>query len=214
MNNLRDFALAREQGWYRIPLKRAPAQVGADYLAFYQTAAFGQDMWRIRYYAAVRSYRIVTRAELLPDEATHPRAADRYYRIDIAPLQELPYPIPSLHLRRVTFIPTTLPRLLSAREINDLWETRLSAQKLWTAFREADIQAEQRYQVGEGPGNYVVDFAIPCSAGPVAIVIEPRPAIELPGWLILHFSEREILDNTPSCLDRVRQAIQSHGGGK
>ena len=47
MNDRRDFEIARHEGWYRIPLKRAPSRVGADYLAFYQTKAFGDEKWAI-----------------------------------------------------------------------------------------------------------------------------------------------------------------------
>src|SRR5690349_2810571 len=36
-----DLAKAREEGWYRIPLARAPCALAAEYLAFYQTAALG-----------------------------------------------------------------------------------------------------------------------------------------------------------------------------
>ncbi len=37
----RDLEIARVLGWYRIPLRRAPKVIAVDYLAFYQTAAFG-----------------------------------------------------------------------------------------------------------------------------------------------------------------------------
>ena len=99
INNRRDFDIAREQGWYRIPVKRAPRRIGADYLALYQTAAFGDEKWAVRYYAPIRRYRLLTRAELLPDEPAHPRAADRYYKIEIGPLRSLPHPIPSRRFR-------------------------------------------------------------------------------------------------------------------
>jgi hypothetical protein len=43
MNSRRDWEIVRAQGWYRIPVKRAPRRVGADYLAFYFTGAFPED---------------------------------------------------------------------------------------------------------------------------------------------------------------------------
>jgi len=43
LNNQPDFERARDEGWYRIPLKRAPRRIAAEYLAFYQTGAFGDD---------------------------------------------------------------------------------------------------------------------------------------------------------------------------
>jgi hypothetical protein len=123
MNNERDFSIARDQGWYRIPLARAPKQIGADYLAFYFTGAFPEERrHRVVYYAPIQTYRLATRLELLPQEADHPRAQDRYFRIEIGPLQQLDPPIASLKLRRVTFISTSLEKLLNAHEINDLWD--------------------------------------------------------------------------------------------
>jgi len=134
INNQRDFEVARAQGWYRLPLKRAPRQVAADYLAFYQTAAFGEEKWAVNYFAPVRRYHIARRRDLLPEEADHPRADDLYYKVEIGPLERLPAPIPSRRLRRITFIATTLDRLLSAREINDLWMGGVSEQELWEVF--------------------------------------------------------------------------------
>ena len=106
----RDLAIAREQGWYRIPVKRAPRRVAADYLAFYQTRAFGEEAYAVSYYAPVRRFHLARRAELLPDEPDHPRAGEAYYQIEIGSLERLPRPIPSRRLRRITFIPTTLKR--------------------------------------------------------------------------------------------------------
>jgi hypothetical protein len=212
----RDFVIARDLGWYRIPVKRAPAQVGADFLAFYHTAVFAPDIrWRVRYYAPVRGYRLVTRAELLPAEADHPRAADRYYRIDIGPLLELPTPISSERLRRITFISTTLERLLAAHEINDLWETSDAQERLWAAFREASIRAERHYPIGEGHEAYIADFALPggdAQTGGVAILVDGPRVVEVPGWVVLHFSERQIFDPTASCLDLVREAMRARSG--
>ena len=110
MNNQRDFHIARDQGWYRIPYQRAPARVGADYLAFYHTKAFPEERWAVCYYAPVRHYRVLSRRSLLPGEPSHPRADALYYKVEIGELRRLPRPIPSHRLRRITFIPTTQER--------------------------------------------------------------------------------------------------------
>jgi UV DNA damage endonuclease len=139
MNSQRDLELARQESWYRIPLKRAPRQVGADVLALYQTAAFGpREQWAVNYYAQIRRYRIVTRTELLPHEADHPRAGDSYFKVEIGPLQRLENPIPSQRLRRITFIPTTLEKLLKAEEINDLWMGNPLQERLWMEMKPDD----------------------------------------------------------------------------
>lgn len=121
VNRPRDLQLAREQGWYRIPLAHLPTRLAADYLAFYQTAAFDTERWSVRYYAPIVRYRITTRCELLPDEPDHPRANERYYRIEIGPLAHLPLPVPAGRLRRITFIMTTYGQLRYARDVNELF---------------------------------------------------------------------------------------------
>jgi hypothetical protein len=121
INRPRDLAAARDEGWYRIPLARAPRALHAEYLAFYQTAAFGSERWAVRYLAAVRAVNIATRAELLPTEAGHPHANERYYRFAIGPLFVLAAPLLSRRLRRIAFIPTTIGQLLRARDLNELW---------------------------------------------------------------------------------------------
>ncbi len=118
-----DLEHARADGWYRVPIRRAPRGLAADYLAFYQTAAFGVERWAVRYVAPVHSVGLARRRELLPDEPLHPRADERYYRFALGPLWALPAPVPSRRLRRVTFIPTTFGQLLHASDVAELWHT-------------------------------------------------------------------------------------------
>lgn len=118
---LADWARVCDEHWYRIPLRCAPRQLGAEYLAFYHPKCFSDLRWSIRYYTPILRYRLVRRDALLPEQADHPRAAELYYKIELGPLEELPRPIPSHSLRRVTFIATDLEALLQAREIKELW---------------------------------------------------------------------------------------------
>jgi hypothetical protein len=228
MNDWRDFEIARREGWYRIPLKRAPNRVGADYLAFYQTKAFGDEKWAVHYYAPTRRYRLATRAELLPEEADHPRAAEPYYKVEIGPLQRLPRSIPSKRLRRITFIPTTLERLLGAEEINDLWDRGSREDRLWEAFKREGIEAERQYEVEEGSVRHWVDFAIFCQKGQVAVlcegealagsvrVIRERPASDYDlaawGWRVLCLDGEQLSRDVPGCLAAVREAVSRCGG--
>jgi hypothetical protein len=212
VNNPRDLSIARDQGWYRIPVSRAPGRVAADYLAFYLTGAFGGDGHAVRYFAPVRGYRLTTRAQLFPLEVDHPRANEPYYRIDIDPLRELPAPIPSARLRRVTFIPTTLSRLLSAREINELWEERISADKLWAALRERGISSDRSVTIHDGREAYHADLVVPCREGAVAVLIETAAPSGLPGWLVLSFPEARLVGELGACVDEVCAAVEERGG--
>jgi very-short-patch-repair endonuclease len=229
MNNQRDFHIARDQGWYRIPYERAPARVGADYLAFYHTKAFAEERWAVCYYAPVRRYRVLSRRSLLPGEPSHPRAGALYYKVEIGELRRLPRPIPSRRLRRITFIPTTLERLLEAEEINDLWCGGPEEEELWQIFKDNGISAERRYPLREDEEGYTVDFAILCKQGKVAICLdgeqvvqnvhivrEDRPVEEYElaaqGWTILRLDTRSLIRSPSACVARVQDVTRQHGG--
>jgi hypothetical protein len=151
MNNPRDFEIARLLGWYRIPLRSAPKVVDVDYLAFYQTAAFEQDRWRISYIAPVRGHELTTRWELLRDEPNHPNAHQEYYKIQIGPLEPLPKPILAGDWRRITFLYTTGEYLEKATNINDLVVQSDERRTLWRALRER-ASSGQSYQASESEG--------------------------------------------------------------
>lgn len=136
VNNSRDLEIARLLGWYRIPLRSAPKVIAVDYLAFYQTGAFGPEKWRIQYVAPVRGHELTTRAELIRAEPDHPRAREEYYKIQIGALEQLEQPVLAETWRRITFLYTTGEYLLNAKTINDLVVQSDERQLLWQALRE------------------------------------------------------------------------------
>ena len=136
VNDPRDLEIARLLGWYRIPLRTAPKVVAVDYLAFYQTGAFGEQRWRIQTVAPVHGHELTTRAELLRDEPDHPRAKEEYYKIQIGPLEQLPQPILAETWRRVTFLYTTGEYLMKAGTVNELVVHSEERKTLWQALRE------------------------------------------------------------------------------
>jgi hypothetical protein len=140
----RDAEIARLLGWYRIPLRRAPKVVAVDYLAFYQTGAFGaQHRWRIESFAEVRGHELTTRAELLRAETDHPRAREEYYKISIGPVQPLTSPILAGKWRRITFLYTTGELLQRAETIGELVVRSEDRQVLWRTLRERALQTGQ-----------------------------------------------------------------------
>ena len=236
VNNPRDLEIARSEGWYRVPVGRAPRRLGADYLAFYQTGAFGEDeRWRVSVYAPVRRVRRVRRRDLLPAEPDHPRADDEYYKFELGHLARLPRPIPSRRLRRITFIPTTLERLLAAQEINDLWLGHEAEERLWAAFKDQGLVVERRAPLREEDEGYCVDFALYCRSGKVAVVCEEAPVAgvsvvreqplapdydltarlsdgQAAGWTVLRFTAQEIMESPARCAEAVRVAASRLGG--
>jgi hypothetical protein len=215
VNNLADWRRITDEGWYRIPLRHAPQPVAVSFLAFYLSRVFGPDAFQVRFYAPVLRYQTLTRRELIPEQPAHPRAAERYYRIEVGPLNELERPVPSRRLRRITFIPTTLGRLLEADEINDLWIGDDVEDILWSLFRDAGIKAERRLEIGEGRGRYTLPMAIPrnpeATRG-IAIFCGGTGALPtIPGWDTLRFAAETIRNQPMVCVEAVRQAL---GRGK
>jgi hypothetical protein len=150
MNDPRDLEIARLLGWYRIPLRSAPKVVAVDFLAFYQTAAFGEDRWSIQYIAPVKGHELTTRIELIQDEPDHPHARQEYYKIQLGPLQRLDQPVLAEGWRRITFFYTTGEHLLDAHALRDLVVQSDERQLLWQALRERLSQSQQ-YQTEELP---------------------------------------------------------------
>lgn len=171
MTDPRDLQIAQDEGWYRIPVRYAPScTLDAAVLAFYFTAAFGDERWAIHWYAELRGHELVLRRDLFPEELDHPRAEDRYYKMQIGPLIRREPPIPSLRWRRVSFIQTTWDRFSAAEEINDLYMS--GADGLYVTLKESGFFPEREYLIREGDAEYVADLAIPCERGVVSVVLD------------------------------------------
>lgn len=175
MNNRKDFEIAGDRHWYRIPVRYAPpSTTEAVVLAFYFTRVFGEESWAIHWYAPVLGHELVRRRDLLPGEPDHPRAEHLYYQMQLGPLVRLERPIPSLRWRRITFIETSWDRFVAAREVNDLYSS--GADGLFVTLKEAGFWPERECIVRKGGMEYVVDLAIPCRQGTVLIAVGERPA--------------------------------------
>jgi hypothetical protein len=140
----RDMEIARLLGWYRVPLRFAPKVVDVDYLAFYQTGAYGEEhRWRIESFAEVRGHELTTRAELFRDEPDHPRAHEEYYKIQLGPLQSLSTPILAGRWKRLTFLYTTGELFQRAHTLNDLVVRQEEREILWRSLRDRALRTGQ-----------------------------------------------------------------------
>lgn len=193
-----DFCIARDEGWYRIPKRHAPAcTTDAAVLAFYFTAAFKEQKWAIHWYAEIRGHELVLRRDLRPGQPDHPRADDPYYKLQIGPLIQRVPSIPSLRWRRITFIETTWDRFNAADEVNDLYVS--GADGLYVTLKESGFFPEKTFVLREDGQEYTVDLAIPCKQGVVTVVLDNQGAAP----------PNAIRQANP---DIVRQAVAEMGG--
>jgi hypothetical protein len=210
MNRPQDLEIARHQRWYRVPERHAPRGIFFEYVAFYLTAAFGQERWSIPYYAPCLGHELLARRDLLPDEPDHPRASEPYYKLQLGPLQRREPPIPSNRWRRITFIHTTWDRFQVAQEINDLFaEGGEFVDRIYHALRDAGLAPERGYPVREAGADYILDLAVPCREGVLGIGIGEAQPDRREGLLL---ALDAVLADLPACLRVVQIEVGRRGG--
>ncbi len=214
MTQPRDFEIARDEGWYRIPVRSAPKFFPPDYMAFYFTRAFGDQAWSVRYFAPVRGHELLTRRDLLPHEPHHPRAEQPYYKVQLGRLVQREPPIVSATWRRITFILTNGRRFSTAREINELILGPKEHDFLWRALKEGGLHAERQYVIRDERAVYRVDMAVLCRDGVVGIMCGSPLSGSRPGFPLLQFTPEQIETRLDQCLAAVQQAVEPLGGPK
>jgi len=233
INNKLDFAILREQLWYRIPISSVEKWIKErwhpKWLAFYQTIAFGAEKHAINYFAEVLEIREVRRSQLFPNEPRDEKSHKRYYQVFLKQIQILPKPIYSRRYRRIIFIPTTWEKFIDASEINDLFDESSLEDKLWAEFKRHSIPAERQEFVIARKKDYALDFAVYCAKGNIDIETDgdfwhanPEKAeqdnlrdhdLNTEGWKILRFSEKQIHEQAASyCVKTVIENINKLGG--
>ncbi len=233
INNSSDFAIARDQHWYRIPIsiahKRLEKRWPPQWLAFYLTRVFGHESHAVNYYARVLDIRKVYRWELFPDNFPDKKRNHRYYQLFLQPLQRLPKPILSRHFRRIIFIPTTWHKFINAVEINDLYDESPLEDRLWAEFKRLQLLAERQELIKAKEHDYFLDFAIYCARGNIDIETDgdswhasPERAaednvrdnnIKTAGWRVLRFNGVQIREQMQEyCLPTIKENINQLGG--
>ncbi len=224
----RNWQMVKSQGWYWIPCKSAPPS-NYEHIAFYfGSPKFGADAYQIAWMARVANYRTVLRRDLFPSEPFHPRADLPYLKINLGILQPLPQPIISRRQRFLVFFATTLRKLQSARELNDLWHESPLEDEMWRGLRAGNIEAEGQWRLKIAKRNYCLDFAVFCARGNLNIECDGdtyhanpeksrddnqrNNALTHHGWSVLRFNTHQIVHEMADCLGEVRGTISEHGG--
>ena len=219
-----------KEKWYHIPVESAPKNAtAAEYLGFYFPKVFGEQyQYKVSYYANVMGVETKKRIELFPDEPEHKKAIKDYFKFSLGNIKELPNPILSKRWRRIVHIPTSLEKLLSAQEINDLWETSPLEEKMYLEMKKRKIEAERQLYIKVGNQTYCLDFGVFCRKGNIDIECDGERYHILPdaltkdrkrnnqltsyGWQVLRFFGKEINHNLRDCFKTIERTISNLGG--
>ncbi|HIJ65659.1 MAG TPA: DUF559 domain-containing protein [Candidatus Hydrogenedentes bacterium] len=233
MNNRKDFSIARERGWYRIPVESADKWLRGRWpprwLAFYQTKVFGDEAYSVRYYAQALDTRQVLRRDLFPDRPEDPKADRAYHQILLGPLQQLAKPIYSRRLRRIIFIQTTWEKFMHAAEINDLYDESPLEDRLWAELKRLEIPAERQELVEINRRAYLLDFAIHCTLFNLDVETDGDTWHEDPkripldnlrdndlataGWVRLRFNGHQVREEMAGyCIPTITETIKRLDG--
>ncbi len=233
VNNVRDFTIARDSHWYRIPCSSVEKWLAKSWpprwLAFYQTKVFGRESHSVTYYSQVQDVRQVSRWQLFPDQPRDTKSEQPYYQLLLGPMQRLPEPILSRRFRRIVFIPTTWEKFNNALEINDLFDGSPLEDRLWTVFKRLKISAERQEFVALDADFAALDFAIYCARGKIDVETDgdswhanPEKAaqdnrrdnaLKMIGWMVLRFSTVQVVEQLMEyCIPTIATTINTLGG--
>jgi very-short-patch-repair endonuclease len=223
--------ILQEEGWYHIPVAKAPLGWPPRWMCFYQGKAFSIDegAYRVDYYGEVESLEIVAYRQLFPGRFESQKSDLPYYRIRLKELKRLPRRIPSFRPRRLLFVPTTWSKFVAAEQINDLFDDSPLEDLLWLALKKRHIDAERQWQLTASGQTYFLDFAVFCDDGCVDIEADGdtwhsgRERVERDnergnrltgmGWHTLRFNGRQIRRKlAEDCLTEIERTITTLGG--
>ncbi len=194
----KDFRMAQEQGWYRIPQGNAPKGIYAEYIALFFSRAFGDQNGGIHYYARRTGLELATRRDLLPDEPRHKHADAVYHKLTFPALKAKVPPILNDPPRRFSFIYTTWDRFIDAETISDLYsEADHFVDRVFNALQDAGYRPRRAW---EAEGHY------PRQAAQVSVLCEHGEVVVTPGKD--YVNENHMID----LLERIQRDIQAKGG--
>ena len=221
-----DLEHLRKDRWYRIPahlsFRKSPR-----YLAVYPTAKCGSGGGWISFYSVIQEITRTRRIDLLPEEeASHPRAKEWYWRLQLGPPRKLPHHIENRLRRRITFAYTTLPKLIKAREVGELFGIPPLEEIMRRSLLQAGITPTPQFCVMRRKRClYRIDFAIFCRDGKIALECDhsrwhQRPErkkkdrerdrwLKKHGWEVIHLTEDNIINQPVESVKLIQEQIRS-----
>jgi len=226
------WSVIQNQRWYHIPIESAPRNaLQIKYISFYFPLAFGKKFeYPGTHYAPVLKIDTVKRIQLFPEEFKHFRRDDDYYQFHLGEIKKLPQPITGRRRRKIVHIPTTLQKLFTAKEINDLYDTSPLEERMYRALKRREINPERQMYVHLNNQTYCLDFCIFCKKANIDLECDGERYHALPGaftkdrlrnnrltslgWHVLRFSGIEIYRSLKNCLATVESTIYTLKGLK
>jgi very-short-patch-repair endonuclease len=226
--SVRDFEIARDRHWYRIPVGAVRKWVAdrwpPERIAFYQPKIFGREAFAVRYYARVTGIRKAARRDLFPEEMAGNGVVTEYFQISLGPLRRLARPIRSKRFRRIVFIRTTWEKLMTARQINDLYDESPLEDWLWKELRRRKLAPERQEFVTANGRDYALDFAFYCAHGKLNVETDgdlwhchPKRVpednrrdndLQTDGWSLLRFNSYQLREEMESyCLPMILKNV-------
>jgi len=219
-----DLGILLKKSWYRIPAAYLPKRK-FKYVAFYQPASFGARGKRIEYYGRVSGRKIKKRVELLPKEKGHPRADDKYLKVEFAKIKKLRRPVRNIIPRRISFGFTDLRSLLSVRNILELYGVPPTERLVERRLNRAGIKTTREFNVSKNARKYRIDLAIFCGNGRIAVECDNDKAhsskvqirkdkakdsfLRRLGWRVIRLKEHDMTKRLGYCVKLIKKAAQA-----
>jgi very-short-patch-repair endonuclease len=233
LGNPKDLSYLKNEGWYRFRENFLPTLISngkATHIAFYQQKSFGENAFRIQYYGKIASQTSIRRDKLLSQELNHPRSNDYYRKVTISNLIRLEPAISNYRRRRILFLNSTVKRIATAQEINEVILGSPIEERMWSRFVQEKIPVEREYVVSTTGKTFSVDFAVLCKNRKIAIECDGDSyhlaekevkydkqrdnILEAKGWTVLRYHTEDITHNLDDSIRQIKDTINASGGAE
>ena len=237
----KDWQIVKKFGIYRIrnSIKHPPKILkdrSVENIAFYLPSRFGKNKYSIRHYAKVKNVSIAPRYQCCPNEKRNFKSTWNYYKIDVEIPQLLQEPI--YHFRaakkklsrgQMIMFPTTYEKLITAQELNFLYNGSYLEERMWKMLLDNNIYPEREWPVRiDKSTNYYLDFAVFCNEGQFCIEVDGKQHLKKEhvisdtnrtnntnseSWKTFRFYEHHLRGNAISkTIELIRKEISNRKG--
>ena len=234
MPNTKDWQIANEQNWYRIPVGKAPliiTEKRAKYIAFYFPAVFGEEKkWKVTHFAKIKSITEIMRKELFPNEPLNPKSDTLYYKVCFEKMEVLSNPFVSRRGHRLVFFSTTEDKFFSgSTDFNSLFQSSFLETKMEKMIGGMKVEYEREWrEYVDVKKFYYLDFAIWCKKGAIDIECDGdkyhmenndvhldktrNNELESYGWSVLRFTSKHFNEERKHIEKTIYQTVKELGG--